>query len=445
MTSKLLSVQMHLSSGERAVALLLATRTGVMGISLLGQGVLAHALLAEGRGMYAVCVLFGMLSGVLFTPGSDRGARYFVMSGRMSLSQGLSAAFGICAVGSLVGGAVMLPVVHSNLRFFNNADESSFLLAFLLIPAVTMSMATMGQIAGLRRYGRLAVFALVQAVVVLSATVVLVWQMELGVNGAIGSLIIGHAVTTIVGLIDLRRRCDLSLSIPSPGATMPVLRYGLRDYVSTVGKTASTTVVSLILGFLGGPAEIGMVALSSAIVTRSLIIPGSVSTHLAPRVAQDPDRRTDLSAYCTRISVWIVAGALIAWIAVSRPVVALLLPGEFAPVVQLTWIMSIGVCAAAGSEVLTTHFRSSNLPEVGSWSLWAGLCASVALIFVLYPAIGIEGAAWALTGGNVCRGAVLVAVFCRRTGMSLHSVLSPRQSDVVSLWSSANRSVSIRR
>ena len=439
------TAQMHLNTGRREVGLVLATRLGVMGIMLLGQGVLAHTLLAEGRGMYAVCVLFGTLCGALFTPGSDRGAQYFVMSRQLSLSQGMSAAFGICVAGSLVGVAAMLPLVHSDLRFFDNAEESSFYLAFLLIPAVTMSVATLRQIAGLRRFVQMAVFSLIQAVAFLSTTVILVWELGFGVNGAIASLIVGHAVSTVIGIIDLRRHCGLSFSIPSPDSLLRVLRYGLRDYVSTVGQAASGVVAALMLGLLAGPAEIGLVALSSAIVTRVLVVPYSVSTFLAPRVAEDPSRGADLSAYCTRMSVWIVGCALIAWVATSGPTVALLLPGEFAPVVHLTWIMSIGVCAASASEVLTSYFGASDLPQVASRSVWVGLSASVALIFALYPAMGIEGAAWALTGGNICRGAVLLSVFCRRTGKSLCSVLTPRQSDVLYLWNSENHPMRTRR
>ena len=424
---------------------LLGARLAVLGIALVTQVVLAHALLAEGRGMYAVCVIFGMLSGVLFIPGVVRGAQYYVMSHRMNVSEGLSNAYALCALGTLAAAAVMLPLVNSGLRFFDTGQYSSYYIAFLLVPVVTISAATLRQLAGLRRFTSLAILSLVQSALVLSSIVFLVWFMRLGVNGAIVSLLIGHLLSAGAGVVVLRRRCGLSFQCPTWTGLSSIFRYGLRDYGASLGLAGESMVITLALGFMAEPADIGLVAFAVAIVTRAHIIPNVVSTYLQPRVADDLGRPSDFSARCIGMALWAVVFALLGWVAISKAAVEVLLPDEFSPVTNLTWIMSVGVCAAAAAEVLIAHFRASNRPGVTSWSVCAGLLASFGLLFWLYPMIGVTGAALGFTGGHICRAALLTWMFTRDTELPVGSVLLPRRSDLIYLFGSANRLLSRRR
>ena len=422
-------------SGKREIGLLLAARVSAVGLALASQYALAHTLLAEGRGMYAVCVLFGTLTGVLFTPGSETGARYFVMSGRMSLSQGLSAAFAICVAGSVIAAAVALPVVSSGLNIFQMADESSFYMALLLVPAITTSTAVTCQIAGLREYARLASISLIQSLLNLLAVVVLVWRLDLGVNGAIAALVIGQLATAVIGVCYLMRHYGLSFQLPSRPLLRPVLGYGLRDYLSTVGHLGEPAAVILVLGFIADSTEIGLFALSRAIVSRTLVVPMS----MAPWVAKDEQGSPQLPALFTRAAFWLVVCLLIIWIAVSRPAVALLLPDSFSGAVALTRILSIGICASAASAVLSTYFQSTARPGVASWSVWLGLTSSLVRLLPLYSLLGVEGAAWAITCGQVFRGVILAAVFCQGAGMSVLALMMPRVADVAELRETMQR------
>ena len=419
-----------LSLPRTEIPFLIAVRISVLSIALVSQFVLANLLLAEGRGIYAVCVLFGMLSGFAFTPGADRGAQYFVMSGRMSLSEGLSSAYWICGIGSLVASAVMFALVHSGLSFFDKAPTETFYLAMLLVPLVTVSRTTLRQIAGLKRYEQLAAYSLIQAATTLIATVGLVWGLGLGVNGAVVALLAGHLMTIALGVSYLVRRHGLSVRLPTLERLGTVLRYGLRDWMSTMGHAAESTVVALVLGFIAVPAEIGLVALATAIVTRVLVISDAMAIYLAPRVAENPTGAADLSASFVRAALWTAVCLMLAWVAVSTVVVDLLLPDEFSPVVRLSWIMSIGVCLAAASEVVTAHFRSLDRPNVVSWSVSLGLTSTVCLILTLHPVYGLDGAAWAVTVGYLVRGIFLAAAFCRHGKINLFSLFLPQSRDI---------------
>ena len=105
----------------------------------------------------------------------------------------------------------------------------------------------------------------------------------------------------------------------------------------------------------------------------------------------------------------------------------------------MTRILSIGICASAASAVPWTFFQSTARPGVASWSVWLGLTSSLVLILPMYSLLGLEGAAWAITSGQVCRGVILAAVFCQSVGMSVPALMMPRVADVAELRETMQR------
>lgn len=425
------------TTGRREVSVLLATRGMVLVLGVLTQSLLAYALLPEGRGAYAVCVLFGDLAGVMVTLGSGRGAQYFVMTNRLSVSQAMSVAFTFCLIGSAVAAIAAIPLIHSGLDFFLNADTSSFHTAILLIPTCSLAFATVLQLEGLRRFGRLALFSFLRSAVGAVAIVVLVWMLDLGVDGAVLALALAHLAMAVACITDLRRHCGLILELPSREGLREVLRYGIKEYPARIGQAVDYRVGSLLLGMVAGRADIGLFTAGIALITRLLLIPTAVSTYLLPRVAADGDGSPRLVAFCARVTWWAVGGLLLVWFAVSTHLVPLLLSEAFTPVVHLTWIMSVGVLAYSGTEVFVAYFRGMNRPQVFSWAMWIGLAANVVLFFALYPAWGLlHGAAWAFTGALLCRSFILWAVFQRTTRLPVSATLLLRRADVAHLWTS---------
>ena len=418
------------------MALLLLSRGAALALNLVAQSLLAYALLPEGRGAYAVCVLFGDLAGVVFTLGTARGAQYFVIAKRLSVSQGVAAAFAFALMGSAAAIAVAIPLIHSGLSFFRNADTGSFYMALPLIPAGAFAYAAMLQLEGLRRFGWLAVCSLLRAAVTVAAIVVLVWLLDWGVNGAVLALALGHLAMLGGGVAELRRHCGLAAETPTGDSMGQALRYGLKEYPARIGQSLEQRMGGLLLGIVAGRADIGLFTVSNTLMTRFHIISAAVSTYLLPRVAGNDSGKPELAAFCARVTWWTVGGLMLVWLAVSAPLVPLLLSEAFTPVVGLTRIMSVGIAAYAGAEIFAAYFRGTNSPQVFSGAMWLSLAVNVALFFGLYGLWGLPGAAWALTGGLVCRSLLLWAMFHRATRLPLSETLLLRRSDVAYLWQS---------
>ncbi len=212
------------TTGGQDVAILFATRIGHVVLGLLIQATLAYTLLTEGRGAYSVCVVFGSLLGLVFSPGAQQGAQYFVAARQASVSQGVGAAAAISLAGGGLAIALAIPLIDSDIAFFQKAETRSFHLGLVLAPLVALSTAIEHLLAALRRFGRLAVRVLLRMSVNAIAILVLVRWWGLGVDGAVASFAIGHLVSVAACLGDLRRHCGLVAEGAVPLGSHPYSR-----------------------------------------------------------------------------------------------------------------------------------------------------------------------------------------------------------------------------
>ena len=393
----------------------MAKRVGMLVSSVAIQSLLAYALLPAGRGAYAVCVLFAALLGILFTPGADAGAQYFVVSKKINVSQGVSISLLVCLIGAGLATALAIPLIHSNIAFFQKAEPGSFYVALLLVPLSTFASAMQHHLSGLGRFARLAVFSLLQTMVNGVAAASLLLGLHLGVEGALLAVCIGDLVMIILCLWDLRRNAGLKWNTPRPSALSGVLCYGLKYHAARIGGGVEARVGVLLLGMLASRSEVGMFAVASGLMMRFIMISYSVATPLIPRAARDERGRPDLVAFCARITTWVTGAALIVLLSFSVGAVRILLSAEFLPIVPLVRIIAPGILVFAGSNVLTSYFRVVNRPEACSWAAVAGLSANLVIVPLLYRALGMAAAAWGMTAGLFVRSAVLSILYYHAT------------------------------
>ena len=430
-------------SGGQDVALVFATRIGVVLLGLVAQAMLARMLLPDGRGAYAVCLVFATVLGMVCTPGAQQGAQQFVMTRQTSVSQAVSCAFAICVVGGGLAVALSLPLFGSELAYFQKAERSSFHIALALLPVVAFALAMEHQLAALRRFGRLAWASLLRMVANVGAIVALVWIGDLGVDGALWAVVCANTVMIAYCIWDLRRRCGLVFTMPKRAHLMRILGYGMRYHIARAGEGFGPHVGVLVLGLLATDAQIGLFAAASTLMIGFLVLSNSVGNALLPRIALGEQRaarspnadasaagRPDLVAACLRV-VWVVTAlALVAILAVGAPLVRLLFSDAFLPVLPLLWIIAPGMLAGACAGMFMTYFKAVNRPEVCSWTYLLGLVVDIGALVLLFGWLGTAAAAWALTLGMVGRCALLGFAFHKATGLGWRSGWLPGRGDI---------------
>ena len=425
------------TSGGQEVAIIFTAQVFVYTTGILSQSLLAYILQPEGRGAYAICITFAHLLGMVFSFSADKGSQYFAMTRQISVSKSLFLAIGVCLVGSGFVTATVFPLIYSDLSFFQKADVSSFQLSLVLIPLLSISFAAQLQLAGLRRFVSLAIFLLAQPIVAVLGIVVLVWKLGLGVDGAILAVIASHIVLISGCTLDLRKNCGLTFEMPSFSALSLVFGYGVRHHVTRVGTEIEPYLGVLVLGVLAtSRAGIGLFAAISAIMFRITLISSSVVMVLYPRVVGSKGENLEMIGFCLRVVCMATIFVLVVLLAISAPLVRILLSEAFLSAVPLIWIMAPGIFAYAVVNIFVAYFNGVNQPEVCTRTVWLGLGANVLALLVLYPELGIEAAAWAITIGLIIRATFLGFLFHRATRITLHSTWLPCRSDFSRLWTS---------
>ncbi len=409
-----------------------ATQAGKVVFGLAIQSLLAYTLLPEGRGSFAVCVVFATFLGVLFTPGAREGAQYFVMTKQATVSEGVGAALAICLAGGGLAVALAIPFVHSEMPFFQQASRPSFYLALALVPVLAFSSAMGYQLAALRRFGHLAVFVLLHLAVNVLVLLILVRVGRLGVGSAVAAAAAAHGCTVALCARYLRRRHALVPINPFRAISARIVGYGLRFYPAGLGSALEMSAGVLVLALFASQAEIGLFATASALIFRLRMISDAVGNALLPRIAGSG--RPELTALCLRVVSCGTVAALLALLAISAPLVRILFSAAFLPAAPLLWIIAPGVLAYACAGILGTYFKGIDRPGVCSWAVSLGLAANLVAVPVLYPAVGAAAAAWGLTLGMVCRLVLLAAAFARETRMRRLSIWLPRPGDAVFAW-----------
>ncbi len=409
-----------------------ATRVGKVVVGLAIQSLLAYMLLPAGRGSFALCVVFASFLSVLFTPGAREGAQYFVITRQATVSEGVGAALAICLVGGALAVSLAIPLVHGEMAFFQQADTRTFFLALALVPLMAFSGAMERQLAALRHFGRLAVFTLLHLAVNALVLLVLVRLSGLGVDGAVLAVAAAHGCTVALCAWYLRRHHGLVLVNPLRTASTRVIAYGLRFHPAGVAGELEMSAGVLLLGLIASPAEIGLFATAHALMFRLRMISDAVGNALLPRIAGSG--RPDLTALCLRVVACSTVAAILLLLAVSTPLVRILFPGAFLPVVPLLWILAPGVLACACAGILGTYFKGIDRPGVCSCAFSLGLAANLVAMLVLYPVAGVAAAAWGLTLGMICRLILLAAAFGIAARMRWPSIWLPRPDDAVHAW-----------
>ena len=421
----------HTTSGRDA-AIVFATQVVVVAFGLAIQSLLAYTLLPEGRGSFAVCVVFAGVLSALFSPGAQQGAQYFVMTKQATISEGISAALLICLVAGALAFILTTPFVDSDIAFFHKAEARSFYLALALVPVMAFSSAMEYQLAGLRRFGALALFTLAHVAVNILVLLVLVWIDQIAVNGALVAVIGAHGCTVILCAWYLHRQHGLVLTNPFRAASARIVGYGLRFYPAGLGGVLETSAGVLILSLFASAAEIGLFATASALMFRLRMISDAVGNALLPRIAGSG--RPELTTLCLRVVSCGTVVAILAMLAISTPLVRILFSKAFLPAVPLLWIIAPGVLAYACAGILGTYFKAIDRPGICSWAVSLGVAVNLIAIPALYPTLGFSAAAWGLTLGMVCRLVLFAIAFTRTTRMRWLSMWLPRPSDALSFW-----------
>jgi O-antigen/teichoic acid export membrane protein len=438
-----------LTSGTRDTQIAFASKAVVLLVSLGVQSSLAWLLGTDGRGSYAVCLLFATLLGTVLSFGIDSAGQYYVASGKMKKPEAVWSTLAALLVTSAVAMVVGRTLMEFDLAFFAKAPRSSFMLALIVIPFSVIGLGSVMLLIGMGRITWMAITSVATIIVQLVVALVLMMGFGLGVNGALMAILAAGLTSTVMAMVGFARAGALDRAHLQRAHFKDLVTYGLRSYVAKLSAATYFRLGTMILAFFASTAEIGIFAAGSGLVTRILMVPTSIGVALFSRVAADGEGRPETVSQAARVSAILSGACLLALALLGRPIIGLLLSPSFLRVVPLIWIMVPGVFVRAATKLLMSYFMGTDRPGVCSWAIGLGMGVNVAALLVLLPLYGLAGAAWAMTLGYFTSSAILAVSFRAMSGMTVMQTWLPRAEDravlrqvVGGVWQRFGRAIS---
>jgi O-antigen/teichoic acid export membrane protein len=270
----------------------------------------------------------------------------------------------------------------------------------------------------------------------LAATIILVWFLNLGLNGAIATWMISIiSVLFFIGLL-LSQISSNQINIDTKMLRRNIA-FGVRLYPGHIAQFLNYRIDVFLVAFFLSPREIGFYVTATVIVEKLWEIPHAIRTILLYRVAAYNSNSTLITTACiSRIIIFFLGGLCTILAFLSYPLINLLFGVAFLPAASAMIFLLPGVWLLGLAKLLVTYLMGIGKPEVGSFAAIISLIATIILDLMLIPKLGIIGASIASSCAYLVSFSVILIKFLQVTKLSLREITILKREDLSLLYNS---------
>ena len=415
------------------IAITLAARVLLLGLSLISSVVLARILGPEGRGLFALVLLVPSLARTLALLGFEEANSVYAglePNGRRAL------VWHSAVIAALVGGFVAIGGIYFfalGAPGFPDLFRGPLWLYVLPLAAIPGGLAVDYWWAILRGMNRIFLVNAVEVTTKLASLILVVafvgwWQLDVA-GAVLASFIVESG--TIILMIILLRSVGLWGRPSFNGALWKrTVKFALPAHGGTVAAYLNYRVDEFIIAALLPPEQLGFYVIAVGLVERLWLLPAAVGRALLPHITNSTKRDPTLPASISRhVMIW-TGGACIILFVLAEIVVETLYSSEFAAAVApLRWLLP-GIFTLSIGKVLVTELLARQKAYCTLSSTGMAVLVNIIGNIVLVPHMGISGAAIASSISYSILSLMLIHYYLRETGLSWRTLV-PRLSDVL--------------
>lgn len=284
-------------------------------------------------------------------------------------------------------------------RAIGHLPPKEMILGFAIVPLLIWEQYGSALITLAGRIGLFNIGQVAGRLLVLLLATALVLLLDWGVSGFLAAMLVGQAVTALIGTTALTRLAG-GLQMPDLTIMKGLLADGVRLHLNTIGVLLFTGIDVIMLQYWRGFEEVGVFQLASQLFITLLIVPqtavlllnGKIE-HLGPAEFWRYHRAILLLV----MIIMVAGGTLLAVIA--KPVIVALTSPAFAASAQLLQLLLIALPAATLNAMMGIQWITRGwLLRASAITLAAGGFNALANIFLI-PRYGAQGAALATVVG----------------------------------------------
>lgn len=409
--------------------LAIALTSAVLGV------VVARILGPAGSGSFSVALSTLLVLGAFSNAGVGQGLTYYVSRRQWqagdALRQAQFAALALGTAGALVGVAV---AASSQEGIFRGAPLTVFVVAAAALPFWLSQTYSASVALALGRYGIYTAAVVGQAFATLFAVAGL--AAAFGLVGAVVGFVAAQLAAALALFAWGMRTFPPTEPLRAARSLSNIaraVRFGSKPYLANALQYLNLRADIFILNAVAPSAAVGHYSVAVSVMMLGLLLPTALATAALPRIAAldafaSPPEQLAVSAKSVRHTVLVLPVTCVV-LSIALVAVPLIYGEEFAPAVELGFILLPGTLAYGIGAVMTANIVGKGHPAFALYAAALVTPPTLVLYLLLIPTLEGVGAALASTLSYLTMTAVLFVFFRRATGIKRLGDLVPRRTE----------------
>jgi O-antigen/teichoic acid export membrane protein len=222
-----------------------------------------------------------------------------------------------------------------------------------------------------------------------------------------------------------------------------MIRYGIKFHIAILAGAIIFRADLLVVNHFRGAAEAGVYNVATQFGMLLMLLPGVIGTLLFPRAAAEQDQQGETTLLVTRYTAFVTFFCCLAAVPFSF-LLPVIYGAEFTEATRLLLILLPGVYLVGLESVLVQHFNAIGLPRIIPVYWIVTLVVNLAMVFLLVPRWGAQGAALASTASYTLIFGLVTWKFLVATGQPFANLFILRRSELRQLLSLSTFTKTVR-
>ena len=419
------------SAFVKNIQLFLGGRT-FLAITVLLIGVITARLLTpENRGLYA---LFFTISGLLVTllhVGISPANIYFLNNRKRDIGELLGNTLVYIAFASLLLFILFaIAVIYDFRGSFADLDPlQTWTMMWLVVLATLVEVSISGLIYGSNLYGFISRALILQATLLLLATLPIYFTADNLVYG------LAFRVFATCIFVTLFLKSFVAISVKKLKFSYPILKaqlqFGSKNWVQNIIGFFNVRSYVLILGLIAAPDVVGFFSVAWLFVELVRFVPDTIATMILPSLTsyKTDQERTLLTVKSIKLICATTTLLAILLIFLLQHVIPIVFGADYSPSVIIAKILVAGSIFGVIYQVLTRYFTSIGKQIYSLIAAFIGLVIGSLCCVYLAPIYGGSGAAVSYLLSSVVTACISMYYFCSRSDTAFKEVIKFKKSD----------------
>jgi len=399
-----------------------------MGTSII----IARCLGPEGKGIYALAILFQALL-VSFTDfGIGPASVFYIGRKKYSLREifGANIIFSILvSVFATISGAIIIFFFKN--QIFPKVPTGYLFLVLILVPLVLFLNFVVYILLGLQKIEKYNFIQLMVSFIFLVLLTFFMLEHHISIKTSIIAQIIAYFIACIIVFFQTKKETNGLFFSLNKGVFKDLFSYGIKNYLGNIISFFHYKIDMFLINIFLNPLAIGFYSIAVGMAEQIWLISVSASVVLFPRVASETDERS-LKEFtplvCRNIAFMTLLSAIFLF-AIGRWLIILLYSERFANSVAPFQILLIGVVTMSAWRILANDLYGRGKPMLNTYITASSVILNIILNIIWIPKFGISGAALASSISYTFALIIIIMIYSEISSNRVKDIIFVKKSD----------------